>query len=277
MKIVVLGGTGQVGGELKRLYPQAEYPGRGEIDLGKKESIDDYFLKHRPDVIINCAAYTQVDKAESESESEVCYLINTRAIEWIAPHCERIVHFSTDYVFNGKGYRPYLETDALDPLNIYGKSKAEGEELLLRLCPNAVVIRTSWVYSDLGKNFVKTMCQLSEQREELRVVSDQVGSPTYAADLAQVVVEHAIKRWSFRPGIYHYSNEGVASWYDLATEIMRIKSSACRVIPITTEDYPTPAKRPFYSVLSKEKIKSELKVAIPHWKTSLERCMQKFS
>lgn len=273
MKVAVLGGTGQVGGELKRIYPGAIYPGRKEIDLSSEKSVDSYFKDQKVDLVVNCAAYTLVDKAESESE--LCHTINARSLEWISRYAQKIVHFSTDYVFDGKNFKPYLETDSINPINAYGSSKASGEEILLKHCPNAVILRTSWVYSDLGKNFVKTILNLSKQKEEITVVSDQIGSPTSASDLAKLVGSHAIERWQFRPGIYHFSNEGVASWYDFAWEVVRLSGSQCRVIPVPSERYPTAAKRPSYSVFSKEKIKSELGISIPHWKTSLEETLKK--
>ena len=180
-------------------------------------------------------------------------------------------------MFKGQGFRPYVETDPTGPTGVYGQTKLAGEAVVFAANPNAVVIRTSWVYSDLGNNFVKTMLKLGSERKEVKVVADQVGSPTYAKDLATLVVEQGIRNWNFRGGIYNFSNEGVASWYDFAYEIMRLKGLSCKVLPIRSEDYATPAKRPHYSVLDKTKIKNELGITIPHWKESLELCLQKLS
>jgi dTDP-4-dehydrorhamnose reductase len=274
-EIFITGATGQVGGEIQRLYPDVTFLTRSEVDLASAESIKTYFKNLRPKLIINCSAYTQVDLAEKERE--LAFKVNAQAPAILAGLCERFVHFSTDYVFNGQGPRPYVESDPVGPVSVYGQSKLQGESLVLEANPSSVIIRTSWVYSDIGKNFVKTMIRLGIERGELKVVADQIGSPTYARDLAQVVVDNAIKSWNFKGGIYHYANEGVASWYDFAQEIMRMKGLKCRVYPLRTEDYPTPAKRPHYSVLDKTKIKTELGISIPHWKESLELCLQKLS
>jgi dTDP-4-dehydrorhamnose reductase len=274
-EIYITGVTGQVGGELKRLYPEAIYLTRNDIDLSSRDSIEAFFKSKKPNVIINCSAYTQVDLAEREEG--IAHAVNSVAPGFLASLCDKFIHFSTDYVFDGQGFRPYVETDSTGPSGVYGQTKLAGEKAVLAANPNAVIIRTSWVYSDLGKNFVKTMIRLGSERSELKVVADQIGSPTYAKDLANLVVENGIKNWNFKGGVYHYSNEGVASWYDFAYEIMRLKGLPCKVLPIRSEDYPTPAKRPFYSVLDKTKIKNELGITIPHWKESLELCLQKLS
>jgi dTDP-4-dehydrorhamnose reductase len=272
-EIYITGVTGQVGGELKRLYPEAIYLTRNDVDLSSIESMEAFFKTKKPKVIVNCSAYTQVDLAEKEQD--LANKVNAIAPGILAGFCDKFIHFSTDYVFNGQGFRPYLETDTTGPTGVYGESKLAGEKAVLAANPNAVVIRTSWVYSDLGKNFVKTMLKFGAERPELKVVADQIGSPTYAKDLASLVVEHGLKNWNFKGGLYHYSNEGVASWYDFAYEIMKIKGLSCKVLPIRSEDYPTPAKRPHYSVLDKTKIKTDLGITIPHWKESLEECLRK--
>lgn len=273
--IYITGASGQVGGEIQRLFPDATYLTRRDVDLSSRESMEAYFRKNKPQIIVNCSAYTQVDLAEKEQD--LAHAVNAVAPGILAGLCDKFIHFSTDYVFNGQGFRPYVETDATGPSGVYGVTKLAGEKAVLLANPMAVVIRTSWVYSDLGKNFVKTMLRFGAERSELKVVADQIGSPTYAKDLASLVVEHGLKNWNFKGGVYHYSNEGVASWYDFAYEIMKLKGLSCRVLPIRTEDYPTPAKRPHYSVLDKTKIKNELGIIIPHWKESLELCLQKLS
>lgn len=274
-EIYVTGASGQVGGEIQRLYPKAIYLTRNEIDLSSVKSITSFFAAKKPRLIVNCSAYTQVDMAEKEQE--LATKVNAIAPGILAGLTERFIHFSTDYIFNGQGFRPYLESDDTGPIGIYGKTKLAGEEAVLKANPDSVVIRTSWVYSDIGKNFVKTMLRLGAERSELKVVVDQIGTPTYAKDLAHLIVEHGIKDWNFRGGIYHYSNEGIASWFDFAYEIMKIKGLSCKVLPINSEDYLTPAPRPHFSVLDKSKIKKELGIEIPHWKESLELCLQKLS
>jgi dTDP-4-dehydrorhamnose reductase len=274
-EVYVTGASGQVGGEIQRLYPNATYLTRNEVDLSSIESIATYFKGKKPKLIVNCSAYTQVDLAEKEQE--LANKVNAIAPGILAGLCEKFIHFSTDYIFDGQGFRPYRESDSTGPTGIYGKTKLAGEKAVLTANSDAVVIRTSWVYSDIGKNFVKTMLKLGAERSELKVVGDQIGTPTYAKDLANLVVQNGIVNWNFKSGIYHYSNEGVASWFDLAYEIIRIKKLSCRVQPIKTEEYPTPAKRPHFSVLDKSKIKNELGIEIPHWKESLELCLRKLS
>lgn len=273
--IFVTGVSGQVGGEIQRLFPEAIFLTRTDVDLSSEESIRTYFSGKKVDLIVNCAAYTQVDLAEKEQA--LAFKINSEAPAILASISKKFIHFSTDYVFNGTGTKPYLETDLTGPTGVYGQTKLEGEKAVLKANPASVIIRTSWVYSDLGKNFVKTMLRLGKEKEELRVVSDQIGSPTYARDLAQIVVDHGIKSWNFNSGIYHFSNEGVISWAGFAEEIMNQAGLHCKIMPIPTNEYPTPAKRPAYSVLDKTKIKNELNITIPHWKESLKACLQKLS
>lgn len=273
--IFVLGSTGQLGTEIKRLMPDAVYLTRDEVDLSSELSIRSYFEDKEPSLIINCAAYTQVDRAETERD--LAFYSNAISPAILASLCDKFIHFSTDYVFNGNGYKPYLEEMTTGPTGVYGESKLQGESAVLQANSNSVIIRTSWVYSDIGNNFVKTMIRLGKDRKELKVVCDQIGSPTYAHDLADIVVKFGVLEWKFKPGIYHFSNEGVASWYDFAREIMDLMNIDCRVLPIKSEDYPTPAKRPHYSVLDKTKIKKDLGIEIPHWKESLKICLQKLS
>ncbi|MGL5690956.1 MAG: dTDP-4-dehydrorhamnose reductase, partial [Bacteroidales bacterium] len=245
-------------------------------DLSSSDSVKDYFEKHTFDVIINCAAYTAVDKAEDDYE--LCRIINAQAVGYLAKAAQRtgakFVHVSTDYVFDGKNYKPYTETDPILPVSVYGKTKAEGEAIALGLCEQTLVIRTSWLYSGFGNNFVKTMLRLGQERERLNVVADQIGTPTYAADLAQAILQ-IVHGNLFVTGIFHFSNEGVCSWYDFTKAIHRMAGiTTCEVMPIRSEQYPTRAERPFYSVLDKTKIKTTYGLMIPHWEESLERCIE---
>ena len=256
-KILVLGSNGQVGSELRSLSPlysqyNFTFADRGIVDLNNLETISEYFLHNTFDAIINCAAYTAVDKAESERETaeRVNHLAVAAIAEIVKKKNMSLIHISTDYVFNGKNFQPYVESFSTDPINFYGKSKLSGEEAIFKIAPTkTIIIRTSWVYSTFGNNFVKTMLRLGRERESLGVIFDQVGSPTYAKDLAQLILNVIPKIKNETPAIYHYSNEGVASWYDFAKEIFSISKINCKVNPITTAEYPTPAARPFYSVI----------------------------
>jgi dTDP-4-dehydrorhamnose reductase len=246
------------------------------LDICDRVALTDYVRANRIGYLLNCAAYTAVDRAEEEEA--VCLRINRDAVrnigETAQAHGVRVIHVSTDYVFDGSGTRPCREDDTPRPLSVYGQSKLEGETALLQACPGgAAVIRSSWLYSEYGSNFVKTMLRLGSEREEVRVVSDQTGTPTYAADLAAAMLTVATHR-AFTPGIYHYSGEGACSWYGFAVRILALAGSSCRATPIATSEYPVRAARPAYSVLSKEKIKRIYpEVAVPEWETSLERCM----
>lgn len=282
-KILVLGCNGQLGSELTSLaprYPQYDFifVDRSLLDLSSDAEIQKYFSNKTFNTIINCAAYTAVDKAESEFA--LADLINHKSVATIARIAKEknisLVHISTDYVFKGNHFRPYVENDPTDPVNAYGKTKFLGEESIFEISPaKTIIIRTSWVYSSFGNNFVKTMLRLGRERESLGVIFDQIGTPTYAKDLAEVILNIIPKIQNEKPIIYHYSNEGVASWYDFAKEIFAISKINCEVKPITAEEYPTPATRPFYSLLNKNKIKKEFGIKIPHWKESLKECLMK--
>lgn len=284
--ILVTGASGQLGRSLHAImsdYPEyaVTFANREMLDLSKPSSIDVFFKASRFDLIINCAAYTAVDKAESEPE--LADAINHLAVKQLAEIAvqqqARLIHISTDYVFNGQQHRPYVETDEVDPQGVYGKTKLAGEQAVLQAMPvNALIIRTSWVYSEFGNNFVKTMLRLGAERESLSVVCDQVGTPTYAGDLARAIMtivgSERFKQKEFDSQLYHYSNEGVCSWYDFAKAIFEQSKISCEVLPIETKDYPTPAIRPHYSVLNKNKIKRIFSLAIPYWKDSLIGCLK---
>lgn len=272
--IYVTGSTGQLGFELKSLpaFKDAVFLDRTQLDLSDLSQVETFLRETKISVLVNAGAYTQVDKAEAEKD--LSFAVNAKAPELMAKYAAdkkfRFIHYSTDYVFNGRGFKPYLETDPTDPVNYYGLGKLTGEELIFKVNPEAIVLRTSWVYSSYGKNFLNTMIRLASERPSLSVVFDQVGTPTWAHDLG-VVTEKLLESRS--EGIFHFSNEGVTSWYDFAVEILRQKKLRVPVTPILTEQYPTPARRPHYSVLNKTKIKSVLGGPIPHWAESLSRCL----
>lgn len=280
-KILVTGENGQLGSELKELssaYPQHDFifADRNTLDLSNLCKLEDYFDDKTFDVIINCAACTAVDKAESDEE--LANTINHRAVSLLAKIAKKknisLIHISTDYVFDGKNFSPYIETDPTDPQGIYGRTKRDGENAILEVSPkNSIIIRTSWVYSSFGNNFVKTMLRLGKERDSLGVIFDQVGTPTYARDLAKTILDILPQINNESPEIYHYSNEGVASWYDFAQVIFKLTNIACEVTPITTDQYPTPATRPHYSLLNKNKIKEHFGISIPYWKNSLKECL----
>lgn len=284
------------------------FVGRDELDLSSSESIREYFADKSFDVIINCAAYTAVDKAESEPE--LADQINHLAVKQLAEIAKAqnafLVHISTDYVFNGQGFKPYVETDEVGPQGVYGLTKLKGEQAMQQIAPAGCIIRTSWVYSEFGNNFVKTMLRLGAERDSLNVIFDQVGSPTYAGDLASAIlqiIDHAVIARSdsdvaiyetedglkmdrhaslamtegealTKNEIYHYSNEGVCSWYDFAKAIFELSNTQCTVAPIETKDYPTPTTRPHYSLMNKAKIKADFELQIPYWRDSLSRCVE---
>lgn len=279
--ILVTGANGQLGNALQAIagqYPdfQLLYTDKDTLDITSEEAVEAFFSRQPVHAVINCAAYTAVDKAEEDEEA--AFLLNFQAplilAEAAAKHNSAFIHISTDYVFDGRHYRPYTETSETSPQSIYGASKLRGEAAVLGYHPNAVVIRTSWLYSRYGVNFVLRMQQLMQEKESLNVVYDQVGTPTYAPDLAAVILT-ILQHPEPAGGIYHYSNEGVASWYDFAIAIKALTGASCRISPVTSEQYPTPAQRPAYSVLNKEKIKAAFGITIPYWKDSLAVCLGK--
>lgn len=278
--VLVTGANGQLGREFQVLsssFPHLEFHffDRSSLDICDKKAIENAFVSIKPNYVLNCAAYTAVDKAESEVE--MAYKINETSVDWLAnvssDFNSKMIHFSTDYVFDGNKNNPYTETDPTNPINTYGQSKLNGEQKLSKY-ENALIIRTSWLYSSFGNNFVKTMLSLAENRSELSVVSNQIGSPTYARDLAQMVLENIEKLGKLGNNIYHYSNEGLCSWYDFAHAIFDISGKQIKLYPISTEDYPTAAKRAYYSVLDKSKIKSLVEEPIPYWRDSLKKCLE---
>ena len=277
--ILVTGKNGQLGSELQVLSQvinefEFVFTDTLELDITNQDKVEEYFKHYRPYACINTAAYTAVDKAETERE--LAFAINADGVKNLADSCiafgTRLVHVSTDYVYSGTATEPYKEYEKVDPVNYYGFTKLKGEEAAATN-PLTVIIRTSWVYSYVGNNFVKTMMRLMKDRESISVVNDQLGTPTYAADLAEAIVM-ILKAESFHPGVYHFSNEGNISWFDFAVAIRDIAELNCNVNPIDTAGYPTPAKRPAYSVMSKEKIKTTYNIELKDWKASLRRCIK---
>jgi len=283
--ILVTGANGQLGQSLHKIsssYPEYQFTfvQRNALDLSQTQSIAAYFQSHRFDYIINCAAYTAVDKAEEESAlaEQINYLAVKQLAEIAKAQQAALIHISTDYVFDGTQYRPYVENDVVSPQSVYGASKLKGEQALQAISPKGCIIRTSWVYSEFGKNFLKTMLMLGEQRDALNVIFDQVGTPTYATDLAkaimQIVSQDSVSDTLNKSlEIYHFSNEGVCSWYDFSSAIFSLSRINCALSPIETKDYPTPAKRPHYSVLNKAKIKQDYALNIPYWRDSVQECL----
>lgn len=284
MNVLITGANGQLGSELKDISSsfaniQFFFTSSKVVDVCKYAVLESFVLANNIDAIINCAAYTQVDKAEIEAEE--AKRINTLAVYNLAKVIKKvngkIIHISTDYVFDGKNYKPYVEEDATSPVGVYGTTKLKGEAALKELDVNGIVIRTSWLYSEFGNNFVKTMLKLGKDKGTLGVIFDQVGSPTNAKDLAYSCLQilSTKEKLNEQGLVYHYSNEGVASWYDFAKAIFEFANINCVVNPIETKDYPTPAKRPHYSVLNKHKIKKDFGVEIPYWRDSLKECVKK--
>ncbi|MCD7976477.1 MAG: dTDP-4-dehydrorhamnose reductase [Tannerellaceae bacterium] len=282
--ILVTGAHGQLGRCIQTLtssYPEYHFlfTDVDTLDLCDEEAVRNYFSIHPVDYIINCAAYTAVDKAEEEET--LSFLINRDAVANLAKAAvcagARMIHISTDYVFDGTKNLPYIESDPVCPVSVYGKSKVAGEEVLQAVSPGSVIIRTSWLYSEFGNNFVKTMLRYGTEREEMRVVFDQIGTPTYAGDLAKAILEVISygEKVSFISGVYHFSNEGVCSWYDFAVKVFSLAGMTTQVLPIESSEYPTRAARPFYSVLNKTKIKMTYQLTIPHWEQSLRVCYKK--
>ena len=280
MNILITGCNGQLGSEIRLLennYPQYTFfnTDKDELDITNQLAVNDFINRHEIDGVVNCAAYTAVDRAETNQK--LCTALNTEAPAYLAAAIDKregwIVQVSTDYVFNGKKFTPYIETDTPCPDSVYGSTKLAGEFGVGKFCKRAMIIRTAWLYSTFGNNFVKTMLRLGSEREEIGVVFDQIGTPTYAHDLAVTIltaVENGVK-----PGVYHYSNEGVCSWYDFTKAIHRIAGiTSCHVKPLHTAEYPTAAKRPAYSVLDKTKIKETYGMEIPYWEDSLAKCIK---
>ncbi len=293
MRILITGKNGQLGKSIHRIVNSEVktnnslnshhfvFVGREELDLNSESNISHYFDSSKKfDIIINCAAYTAVDKAEEELE--LANQVNHLAVKQLAQIAKKrqakLIHISTDYVFDGESDKPYIETDETNPINVYGRTKLAGEKALQGIMStNAIIIRTSWVYSEYGNNFVKTMLRLGKERDELSVVGDQIGSPTYATDLANailnIVQNKAFKEVGQKTQVYHYSNAGEISWYEFAKEIFKIENIDCKVNPIATEQYPTPAQRPKNTLMNKDKIAKTFSVNIADWKESLNTCM----
>jgi dTDP-4-dehydrorhamnose reductase len=282
--ILVTGANGQLGKELKdiaHLYPHFQFTflSREDLPIHHFNLVRNFFEVTKPAYCINCAAYTAVDKAETEKE--LAFQVNGEAVGVLAAVCKkyntRFIHISTDYVFDGTATVPYTETSPTHPVSVYGESKLEGEKQAIQFNAESIIIRSSWLYSSHGKNFVKTMLRLMKEKAEVGVVNDQFGSPTYAADLAEAIMKIILSangQWtSDKPGIYHFSNDGIISWYDFALAIKELTSSNCIVHPISTAEYPTPAKRPHYSVFNKEKIQDVFKIELKDWKESLKNCL----
>ena len=288
MRILVTGKNGQLGKSIHKIVntkidnnqssDEFIFAGKEELDLSSGSNISHYFDNNdKFDIIINCAAYTAVDKAEEEQE--LANQINHLAVKQLASIANkqqaRLIHISTDYVFDGENFKPYCEDDTTNPNGVYGITKLDGEKAMQEINPlNSIIIRTSWVYSSVGANFVKTMLRLGKERDSLGVIFDQVGTPTYARDLAKAILDILVNIKNEKVEIYNYSNEGVLSWYDFAKEIMRMAKIDCSINPIETSEYPTPAKRPHFSLLNKSKIKKEFNLTIPFWKDSLDECLK---
>lgn len=278
--ILVTGCNGQLGSELRFLSAERQdfhfcFTDIEELDITDEQAVNRYVQEQEIDCIVNCAAFTAVDLAESKAD--FCDVLNHQApgilARAVAERGGSMIQISTDYVFDGTAHIPYRESDPVSPVSVYGRTKLAGEQVVLEACPNTVIIRTAWLYSSYGKNFVKTMLRLGREKSELGVVFDQIGTPTYARDLARAILEILTK--GLVPGVYHYSNEGVASWYDFTKAIHRIAGiTACHVKPLHTEEYPTPAVRPHYSILDKTKIKETYGIEIPYWEEALAECIQ---
>ena len=286
MNILVTGSNGQLGSEIKDLEANfinfnfffMDLP---QLDICNSSELNLFIKDNNIRAVINCAAYTAVDKAEQDTD--IAEKVNSEGVlnlvNAVQKEQGKLIHISTDYVFDGNNFLPYKESDPVSPIGVYGKTKRAGELAVLNSSIDAIVIRTSWLYSAYGNNFVKTMLKLGHDRDELGVIFDQVGTPTNASDLAKtcldILSDKSSENISANGKIYHYSNEGVASWYDFATAIMELGSLDCKVRPIETKDYPTPAKRPHYSVLNKTKIKTDFNIEIPYWRDSLDKCIEK--
>jgi len=286
MKVLVIGSDGQLGSEIKELvsnYSKLEFVFKDlpDLDICDADLLNSFIKENNINAVINCAAYTAVDKAEQNFE--ISEQVNSGGVKNLTNALEKVdgklIHISTDYVFDGSNSEPYKESDPVNPLGAYGKTKRDGELFVINSAIDSIVIRTSWLYSSFGNNFVKTMLRLGYKKNLLSVISDQIGTPTYARDLAKVCLDlisiSCVERMSKKGKVYHYSNEGVTSWYDIAITVMELSGSNCKVKAIQTTDYPTLAKRPYYSVLNKTKIKKDFIIDIPYWKDSLKDCINK--
>ena len=280
MNVLVTGANGQLGRSIRALsgdYPDVvlDYTDVEELDITSAEALHVYFSGRPTDYVVNCAAYTAVDKAEEEVEKAT--LINATAVKNLAQCADQygftLIHISTDYVFNGRQYRPYAEEDQPDPLSVYSRTKHEGELAASSHCQRSIILRTSWLYSEYGNNFLKTILRLAGERDEIGIIDEQVGTPTYAGDLVRAIME-VIRQNYDQKSIFHFSNEGTASWYDFGMEIVRASGMSCHVKPIPTEAYPLPAARPYYSLMSKRKFRQTFDHEIPHWRDGLLRCLK---
>lgn len=287
MKVLIIGKNGQLGQLIKKIISlgnikdEYSFVGRSELDLGDSENITTYFNQNKFDIIINCAAYTAVDKAESESKlaDQVNHLAVKQMAEIAKQQGAKFIHVSTDYVFDGKNYKPCTEDDKTNPQSIYGSTKLAGERAIQEIMrKGATIIRTGWLYSEFGNNFVKTMLELGANNEKIKVISDQIGTPTYASDLAQAIVgivkSKYLQNKEQQTQIFHYSNEGVCSWYDFSKAIFDIEKIACKAVPIESKEWKMPAKRPYYTVLNKNKFKTTFEVEVPYWRESLQVCLK---
>ncbi|MBR1808888.1 MAG: dTDP-4-dehydrorhamnose reductase [Paludibacteraceae bacterium] len=284
MNILVTGANGQLGNEMRVIAQDSGnhswfFTDVQELDITDRSAVAAFVKDNNIDAVVNCAAYTNVDRAERDEQT--AYLLNALAAENLAVVAHEagalLVHISTDYVFDGNACLPYRETDTPNPQTAYGRTKLAGERLIQQACPSAVIIRTAWLYSSFGNNFVKTMLRLGKERDSLSVVYDQIGTPTYAADLAFAIlciIENSKTLEQTSDNIYHFTNLGVCSWYDFTCEIHRLAGISCKVSPIRSEQYPQPTPRPHYSVLDKQKIQSAFGIRIPHWTDSLARCLK---
>lgn len=285
MKILITGSNGQLGSEINKLstnYKKLDFVFKDlpELDICNIGALEKFIIDNQVVAVINCAAYTAVDKAEQHEL--IAKKVNSEGVKNLVYALQKVngklIHISTDYVFDGNNSVPYKESDQVNPIGVYGKTKRQGELAVINSNIDSIVIRTSWLYSSFGDNFVKTMLRLGKEKESLNIIFDQIGTPTYAKDLAKVCLDILFKNFSekiSRKGnLYHYSNEGVASWYDFAISVMELGKSSCKINPIETKDYPTFSKRPHYSVLNKSKIKEDFEIEIPYWKNSLKECIK---
>ena len=277
MNILITGSNGQLGNEMRVLssqYPRHQYffTDVAELDITDAQAVRNFVSQQAIDLIVNCAAYTNVDKAEEDEA--IAMKINAEAVGILGAQGVKVIHVSTDYVFSGDEHLPCKETDSVAPRTVYGRTKYEGEKMLLASCPEAVILRTAWLYSSFGNNLVKTMIRLGKEKRELGVVFDQIGTPTYAADLARAIFA-VIESPVWHPGVYHFTNEGVCSWYDFTLAIHELAGiTECHIRPILSEEYQYKTPRPHYSVLDKSKFKKTFNIEIPHWQDGLKRCVR---